>query len=131
MYGIVKCLPTSRRKSSRRTSPSQSRLLTTRAWVAPGAKSRKRASWSRMAWTLAWTARPIEERPLARAPRRVPDQPGRPADQRDRLAAGALEPHQAVDGHEVADVERAERRVEAVVGADRLVRGQARLEARP
>ncbi len=73
--------------------------------------------------------RPIEKRSLARPTRRVPDQPRRPADHRHRLAARALEPHQAVDGHEMAHVERAERRVESVVRADQLVRGQACLQA--
>ena len=129
MYGIVKCLPTSRRKSSRRTSPSQSRLLTTRAWVGARAEIEEAGELVADGVDVGLDGRPIEKRSLARPTRRVPDQPRRPADHRHRLAARALEPHQAVDGHEMADVERAERRVESVVRADRLVRGQARLQA--
>src|SRR5256885_1861453 len=44
----VKCLPTSRRKSTRRCSTSQSALLTTSAPVSRASKSRNRCIWSRM-----------------------------------------------------------------------------------
>ena len=47
-----------------------------------------------------------------------------------RLTACPLQAHEPEDRHQVSDMKRAEGRVEPVVGADRLVRGEARLEAR-
>jgi hypothetical protein len=68
MYGIVKCLPTSRRNSISPYPPSQSRLLTISAGFEPAEKSRNGSSW---AWIRSALARSVssssrfrsEERP--------------------------------------------------------------------
>ena len=95
MYGIVKCFPTSRRKSRSRTSPSQSRLFTTSACAGPGCEVEVARELVPDGVDVRLDGRPIEERPLAGAARRVADHPGRAADEGDRLAAGPLEAHEA------------------------------------
>ena len=72
----------------------------------------------------------VEQVPLRRPPRRVADHPRPAADERDRAAAVALELEQAEDRHEVADVERRRRRVEAVVAGDRPAGRQPGRQAR-
>ena len=120
MYGIVKCLPVSRRKSisdelaepvevvdhhraARR--PARSRGT---ARAGRGSRPRSRSSVSR---SSRFRSR--------RAARRVADHPGPAADQRDRPPAEPLQAQQPEDRHQVADVERVGRRVEADVAGDR------------
>ncbi len=70
----------------------------------------------------------VEQRALGRPAGRIPDHARAAADHRDRLAAEALQPDQAEDRDQVADVERVERRVEAVVRAQRPARREPRLQ---
>ena len=86
---------------------------------APGEKSRNRSSWPRIAVDIRLERVAVEQVALGRAPGRVADHPGPAADQCDRPAAEPLEPQQAEDRDEVADVERVARRIEPVVAGDR------------
>ena len=117
MYGIVKCLPTSRRKSSIGTPPSQSWLSTMRAPRGPGREVQEALTAAPDRGHVAHERRGPEQRPLARPPRGIPDHARRPAHHGDRPAAVALEVEQPEHRHEVADVERVGRRVEARVAA--------------
>ena len=93
MYGIVKCLPVSRRKSIRRSSPSQSRLLTMTAppSARDGEKSRKRSNWPRSASDVGLQRRPDRAgcaRTTARRGRRSSRCPRRRARPAGRRSAG-------------------------------------------
>ena len=70
--------------------------------------------------------RPLE-RPLGGVAR-VADQAGAAAEQRDRRVAGALEPREAEQRHEVADLQRGRRRVEAAVDARRRLAHEPRAD---
>src|SRR6266849_5820854 len=94
MYGIVKCFPTSRSQSMRRTSPSQSRLSTIRAPRVPE-KSRNRSSCERLA---------IQEVPFRGAARRVADHPRTAPDESHGASTVPLELEEAEDRDEVARV---------------------------
>ena len=130
MYGIVKCLPVSRRKSISDSSPEPVEVVDHDRARGPGVKSRNRSSWPRIAATLASSVVAVEQVPLGRTARRVADHARPAADDRDRPAAEALEAEQPEDRHEVADVERRARRVEPDVAADRPAGRQARRQAR-
>ena len=129
MYGIVKCLPVSRRKSIRPVSPSQSRLLTRSAPPAPGVKSRNRSSCERIAATFASSVSRSRRFRSADVPDGSPIIPVPPPSKRDRRPAVALELEQAEDRDEMADVERRAARIEAVVARDRPAARQARRQA--
>jgi hypothetical protein len=99
MYGIVKCLPMSRRKSIRRQLPEPVEVVDHDA-PAPGVKSRKRSSCDRSDATFAssvarraGSARWSDPRDRRSCPSRR--RPPRPA------AAEPLEPEQPEDRHEV------------------------------
>ena len=59
------------------------------------------------------------EYPLGRLPAGIPDQPGRPADQRDRPVAGQLEAAHGEQQHQVADVQARRRGIEPAIERDR------------
>ena len=129
MYGIVKCLPTSRSQSISRISASQSRLLTMhRARRARRSRGTARAGPGSTATLTASVSRSSRFR--SADARRVADHAGPAADERDRPAAVALELEEAHDRDEVADVEPRPGRVEAVVAGDRTAGGEAGREAR-
>ena len=60
-----------------------------------------------------------EQRALARLPRGIADQAGPAAHQHDRPMAGALQIGEQHQRHEIAELQRGCRRVEAAVGGDR------------
>ena len=124
MYGTVKCLPVSRRKSISDSSPSQSRLLTS---TAPPAPARSRGSaragpgsprrWPRASRGRAGCAR--SSAPTDRRSSRSRRRPGRPAGRRS-AAAGAGR-RSGPGGRRGAT---SAGRVEADVAGDRAARGQ-------
>ena len=90
----------------------------------PGEKSRNRSSCAWIAATLCSRVGTSSRFALGGAPRRVADHPRAAADQRDRPAAVLLEPEQAEDRDQVADVERVRGGVEPDVGGDRAGRSR-------
>ena len=130
MYGTVKCLPMSRRKSISDSGPEPVEVVDHDRARRPGVKSRNRSSWPRIAATFASSVVAIEQVPLGRPPGRIADHPRPAADERDRAAAEALQPEQPEDRDEVADVERVGRRVEPDVAGDRPAGRQTRRQAR-
>ena len=130
MYGIVKCLPMSRRKSIRLSSPSQSRLLTI---DAPPGPARSRG-----------TARAGRALPR-RSPRACRGRAGcAPTDRPDGSPIIPVPPPTSATGRppkrcsrsspkigtRLADVQRWRRRVEADVAGDRRAGREPRGEAR-
>ncbi len=63
-----------------------------------------------------------EQRALARLPRGIADQAGPAAHQHDRPMAAALQIGEQHQRHEIAELQRGCRRVEAAVGGDRAFR---------
>ena len=112
-----KCLPMSRRKSSTDIGPVQSRLLTIRAALSP-VKSTNFSTWPRMPLDPAGHGLLAVEHSLAGL-LGIADQPGRPADQNQRLVPGSLQDPGHHELHEVAEVHAGSRRVEADIEGDR------------
>ena len=110
----VTCLPTSRRKSSRRTSPVQSRLSTSSPPSAP-VEVDDPADLGLDGGDVAREGLVVEQVALLGAPARVADHAGGPAGQGDRPVAGVLEAPQHQQADEVADVQAVGGRVAAVV----------------
>ena len=115
----AKCLPMSRRKSSSRTPPSQSRLSTIFAAGGPSSPAKKRSTcaFSRAVLSVRRSAS-SSWRSLDLA-RRIADHPGRAADQRQHLVPGAPQVGHHHQRHQVARVQAGRRRVEAAVDRDR------------
>src|SRR6266404_9897856 len=125
MYGIVKCLPTSRRKSSSWISPSQSRLLT----IADRREIEEPLELAAHRGHVRGQGFAIEQVALARPARRIADHPRPATDHGNRAAAVPLQLDEPEDRDEVADMEPRPRRIEADIAGDRPPRGEARLEA--
>ena len=125
MYGIVKCLPTSRRNSSSRHLAQPVEVVDHDRRVR-AVEVEEALELGADRGDVRLERLPVEQVPLGRRPRRVADHPGPAADERDRPAAVALEVEQPEDRHEVADVERGSRRVEPVVGGDRAAGRESR-----
>ena len=122
MYGTVKCLPVSRRKSISDSSPEPVEVVDQDRPVRAGREVEEPLELAADRRDVGLERLAIEQVPLGRAPRRVADHPGPAADQRDRPAPEPLQPEQPEDRDQVADVERVRGRVEADVAGDRPAR---------
>ena len=124
------CLPTSRRKSSTLTSAVQSALSTSVARYGPGSKSSNALELHLDARDVVLERGAVEQVALLAAPARVADHPGRAAGEWEWTMTGELEATQPELAHQVADVKRVGRGVEADVDADRAAREAGRQERR-
>ncbi len=128
MYGIVKCLPTSRRKSSIAMLPEPVVVVHDPSRRRTRAEVKEPLELDPDGGRVGDDLRPTQEVPLGGLPGRIADHPGPAAHDDDRSPAVALDVDETEDRHEVADVERRAARVEPVVGGDRPFLGQPRRE---
>ena len=125
MYGIVKCLPVSRRKSISDSSPSQSRLLTISAPRLPaGSRGSAPAGPRSAADVVPRASRRSSRLRSVDRPEGSPIIPVPPPTSATGRPPMPLEAEQPEDRDEVTDVERMRRRIEPVVAGDRAARRQ-------
>ena len=106
MYGTVKCLPVSRRKSISDSSPEPVEVVDQDGAARARREVEEPLELAADARDVRLERVAVEQVALGRTARRVADHPGPAADERDGPPAVALQPQQPEDRHQVADVER-------------------------